>query len=643
MCGIAGFLDRSGNSSQEQLLAVVQRMSEALRHRGPDACGQWAEPASGLALGHRRLAIIDLSPNGAQPMHSRDGRFVISFNGEIYNYPALRRELEGLGSCFRSDSDTEVMLESFVAWGVEAALKRFVGMFAFALWDRQERTLTLARDRVGEKPLYYGLCGPVLLFGSELKALRRHPAWLGEVERRALPAYLRWGYIPAPWSIYRGIAKLPPGSWLTVRPEDAGSLPEPRAYWSMSEAAQAGARAPFTGSDAEAEERLHELLCQALQGQMLSDVPLGAFLSGGIDSSTVVALMQAAGGAPVRTFTAGFWEPAFNEAEHARRVAEHLGTRHTELYVSAAEALDLVPRLPELFDEPFGDASQIPTHLIARKAREHVTVCLSADAGDELFLGYNSYFWSRTLWQRVGFLPPALRRGCKVLNLVPPRVWSFLAGQVLRRPELGHRLQLLGDILSQPTREALFEELVAHWKRPHAALVGGRDLPLVGGVTPPPLQDGLQRLQYLDAVRYLPDDILVKVDRAAMGVSLETRVPFLDHRVVEFAWSLPLHLRWREGRGKWLLRRVLDRYVPRELIERPKMGFSVPLADWLRGPLREWGAELLAPGRLRAEGFLEPTVLQRFWQEHQSGARDWKYPLWDALMFQAWLEGQGAV
>jgi len=644
MCGIAGILDLGASASREALEAAARRMGDALRHRGPDAEGQWADPEAGVALAHRRLSIIDLSQAGAQPMASASGRFVMVYNGEVYTFPELRAELEQAGARFRGDSDTEVMLAAFEAWGLEASLQRMAGMFAFALWDAHERALYLVRDRAGEKPLYYGRFGRVLLFGSELKALRRHEAFRGEVSPQALACFLRRGYVPGAMSIYQGVHKLPPGCLLRIPAREA-PLPAPKPYWSMAEAAARGARTPFEGSEDEAAAELERLLLQAVSGQMLADVPLGAFLSGGVDSSAIVALMQAVSSRPVKTFTVGFWEKEFNEAGHAREVAAHLGTEHTEMFVTAEDALNVVPRLPQIYDEPFADFSQIPTHLIAALARQYVTVSLSADAGDEFFLGYNSYFWVHGLWQRLGWIPGPLRRGFGVLGLLSPRLGNAL-GRAVGLPMLGHRLALLGGLLPLPSPEALSAELLAHWKRPEQVL-GERFAAVcpAGEPAPPELTHHLQRMQFADAVGYLPDDILVKVDRAAMAVSLETRAPLLDHRIMEFSWRVPLamKLRQQQGRleGKKLLRRVLYKYVPRELIERPKMGFSVPMAQWLRGPLRQWAEGLLEESRLLREGFFRPEAVRRVWDEHQAGVRDWKFLLWDLLQFQAWLEAQG--
>ena len=649
MCGIAGFW-QPGAASDGATLAA---MTEAIRTRGPDADGQWLDTANGMALGHRRLAILDLTPAGAQPMVSHCGRYVIAFNGEVYNFAALRDELErrGMAHAWRGHSDTEVMLAAIAAWGLEAALKKFVGMFAFALWDRETRTLSLARDRLGEKPLYYGWQGDTFLFGSELKALKAHPAFRAAIDRNALTLFLRHNAIPAPYSIYQGIHKLPPGSYwqcaLIPGPSPRGRG-EIKMYWSARSVAEAGQRNLFRGSDAEAATELERLLGQAVGGQMVADVPLGAFLSGGIDSTTVVALMQAQSTRPVKTFTIGFNEAGYNEAEHAHAVARHLGTEHTELYVTPQDAMDVIPRLATMYDEPFADSSQIPTFLVSQLARNHVTVSLSGDGGDELFGGYNRYFWARNLWRKLGWAPRPLRAALAgVLTTLPPAAWNTAFQQLgrllparLRYTNPGDKLHKAAEILAVRSPEEIYLGLVSHWKNP-AQLVPGSHEPLTLLTDPAQqadLPDFEHRMMYLDTVTYLPDDILAKVDRAAMAVSLETRVPLLDHRVVEFAWTLPLAMKIRHGQGKWLLRQVLYHHVPQSLMDRPKMGFGVPIDHWLRGPLKPWAEALIEPGRLMREGVFDPAPIQQKWIEHQSGSRNWSYYLWDVLMFQAWQE-----
>jgi asparagine synthase (glutamine-hydrolysing) len=634
-------------------------MVASLHHRGPDDEGVWLDSSAGVAFGHKRLSILDLSSAGHQPMVSGGGRYVVTFNGEIYNHLALRKQLDppeqaSVGTenrrSWRGHSDTETLLAGFESWGIEETIKRAVGMFALAVWDRESRTLTLARDRLGEKPLYYGWQGNVFLFGSELKALRAHPEFHAEINRDALALLLRHNYIPAPYSIYRDVYKLPPGTCLRISPGRRDAQPLP--YWSARECAELGRRERYAGSEGQAATELEELIKQSLAGQMVADVPLGAFLSGGLDSSTVVALMQQLSTRPVRTFTIGFHEDAYNEAVHARAVARHLGTDHTELYVTPEETLAAIPKLPELYDEPFADSSQIPTFLVSQLARQHVTVSLSGDGGDELFGGYNRYFWATNIWRKLGRLPRPLRAAVAgLLTTLPPAAWDTVFRRLghfvppgLRYSEPGLKLHKLAETLAARTPEAIYWELMSHWKRPADLVPGAKEPPTV--LTDPrawaEVGDFEHRMMYFDTVSYLPDDILVKVDRAAMGVSLETRVPFLDHRLVEFAWRLPLGFKIRRGVTKWLLRQVLNRHVPRELIERPKMGFGVPIDSWLRGPLKKWAEDLLDPARLVREGFFNPAPIQQKWKEHLSGQRNWQYHLWDVLMFQAWLEHQNS-
>jgi len=657
MCGIAGVIDLATGLEADGLRAAAGAMADALAHRGPDDSGTWVDSDARIALGHRRLSIIDLSQAGHQPMLAPGGRHAITYNGEIYNYRALRADLEARGHAFAGNSDTEVLLTAIAAWGAPEALKRCDGMFAFGVWDRARRTLTLARDRVGEKPLYFGWAGGAFLFGSELKALAAWPGFAAEVDRGALALLLRHNAVPAPYSIYRGIYKLPPASLLRVTPELAAhdpGLPALRGlfqgYWSVEDAIEAGHSDPFRGSESEAVAGLDAQLRASVASRMVADVPLGAFLSGGIDSSTVVALMQAQSNRPVKTFTIGFREAGYDEAIHAREIARHLGTDHTELYVTPREAMDVIPRLPSLYDEPFADSSQIPTFLVSQLARRHVTVSLSGDGGDELFGGYNRYLWSQRIWRAVGWMPRAARRGAAaLLTGVAPERWDRLfaaAGPAVprawRQRLPGDKMHKLAGVLAVENRAAMYRRLVSHWTAPETVVRGAREPDTL--LTAPPRQaragSFAEQMMHLDLVTYLPDDILTKVDRATMGVGLEGRVPLLDHRAVEFAWRLPLALKVRDGQGKWLLRQVLRNYVPRALVERPKMGFGVPIDAWLRGPLRDWAEALLDEARLAREGYFEPAPIRRLWGEHLSGRRNWQYHLWDILMFQAWHEAQ---
>jgi asparagine synthase (glutamine-hydrolysing) len=646
MCGFAGFLQSSPGRADE-LTAKVNAVADTLVNRGPDDSGAWVDVEHGLALGFRRLSIVDLSPEGHQPMLSETSRYVISFNGEIYNFMDLRKELETSGHRWRGHSDTEVLLAAVTEWGVENAVRRFNGMFAFALWDREEKALWLGRDRIGKKPLYYGVSRGTLLFGSELKALAAHPAFEGEIDRSALALFLRFGYVPAPHSIYRGIYKLPPAHLLKVL-NARDPLPQPRPYWSATDAAIAGTRNPFQGSDDDAIARLDSLLRDAVGIRMIADVPLGAFLSGGIDSSLVVSLMQAQSSNPVRTFSIGFSEDEFNEAQHAKLVAQHLGTDHTELYVTPRETLDVIPHLPEIYDEPFADSSQVPTFLVSKLARQHVTVALSGDGGDELFAGYHRYFWGKRIWDSIGWIPaPARRAGAAVLRGPMRHVVAGAANALspvlpsrLRVKNPADKMQKLADVFALNDAGQMYSRLVEHWKDAWEVTLGAQYVPglLEQQGFASELPGLVQRMQLYDALTYLPDDILVKVDRATMAVSLEGRAPLLDYRVYEFAWSLPMSMKIRDGKGKWILRQLLAKYVPPSLFERPKMGFGVPIVSWLRGPLRDWAEALLDKRRLETEGFFDAARVRTRWEQHLSGERDWQYYLWDVLMFQAWHE-----
>lgn len=648
MCGLVGFMSLGGAKYETAIKAMADRITS----RGPDDSGYWSDSNQVIFLGHRRLSILDLSPAGHQPMQSRDGRYVIAYNGEIYNHLELRHKIRGADSTWRGHSDTETLLACFDAWGIKETLERCVGMFAIAVWDRERKSLTLARDRVGEKPLYFGWQGignkAVFLFGSELSALRAHPAFSSEISRDALHLFLRHANVPGSHTIFDGIHKLNPGCLLTVSLEQPIPLIQP--YWSLANAASSGVNAQFTGSPSEAVDALEVLLLDAVGKQMISDVPLGAFLSGGVDSSVIVALMQTQSKKPVKTFTIGFNEDNYNEADHARDVARHLGTDHTEMLVSPTEAMKVIPLLPSLYDEPFADSSQIPTYLVSQIAREKVTVALSGDGGDELFCGYNRYQVTAQTWHSLSILPRSIRRvAAWAITRLSPTAWnrfSEMTGINKRWADLGYKLHKGAGVLGATSVDEIYMGLVSQWQQPNQVVLGGTEpLTLLTGLQPD-LSDlnDVERMMALDMMTYLPDDILTKVDRAAMGVSLETRVPFLDHRVVELAWQLPLNYKLRkEGRAyttKWALREVLYRHVPRSMIERPKMGFGVPIDSWLRGPLREWAEELLSEHRLKNDGYFNPAPIRQKWAEHLSGQRNWQHALWCVLMFQAWLSEQ---
>jgi asparagine synthase (glutamine-hydrolysing) len=647
MCGISGFICPNLRGDDGGLARLAERMGNTLAHRGPDGSGCYGDRKAGVGLAHRRLAILDLSDSGAQPMQSGDGRFVLVHNGEIYNFLELRAELENAGGPFlpwRSDSDTEVMLAAFRAWGVEEALARFTGMFAFALWDREERTLTLARDRVGEKPLYYGKAGSGVVFGSELKALRAHPDFSAELDTESLSQFLRFQYVPEPRAIYKDTFKLPPGHLLTIRANAPHNL-TPRPYWSLRDVVAKGLAKPFYGSEAEAADNLESLLRSVVRNQMVSDVPLGSLLSGGIDSSLITALMQMESDRPVRTFTIGFDEAAYDESRDAKAVAAHLGTDHTELIATPEHVLDFVEKLPDLYDEPFADASQLPTHLVAQLTREHVTVSLTGDGGDETFAGYNRHYWAPAIWQKIRSVPQPLRSmAADCMHALPPKGYDTvfkMAGELLpkaaqvRTP--GHKAHKLADVLAADSREALYKQLCSAWPDPAALMSVDEPMSLLDQSDQwPHLPDFSRWMQYQDSMTYLPGDILQKVDRATMGVALESRAPFLDHRVIEFAWRLPLSMLLKGTEGKRILRAILYKHVPRHLIERPKMGFGLPLGDWLRGPLCDWAHELLNPSRIRKQGLFNHQVLSRHLAGHMTGKRDNQYRLWNMLMFQAW-------
>jgi asparagine synthase (glutamine-hydrolysing) len=641
MCGIAGYWYTKG--TLEHPLEILNRMGAAIAHRGPDDSGNFHDERAGIGLAFRRLSILDLSVEGHQPMFSSAGRYVMTFNGEVYNFKEIRHDLGPRQ--WRGHSDTEVMLAAFERWGVEPAVQRFVGMFAFALWDRQQSKLHLVRDRLGIKPLYYGLAGNAFVFASELKAIWQHPEFKGEIDRDALALYMRHNYVPSPHCIYKGLHKLQPGCMLTLDSEAA--TPQVSSYWSAKEVARKGHLSPLQANDSEAVEELHQLLLRAVNLRMIADVPLGAFLSGGVDSSTVIALMQAQSQRPVKTFTIGFHEQGYNEAIDAKRVAEYLGTDHTELYLTSKDALDVIPLLPSIYDEPFSDCSQIPTYLVSKLARRNVTVSLSGDGGDELFGGYNRYSMTRRIWNSMRVLPQLLRKAAasSVIALSPERIDAVfrmlrpLFPKKLIHSAPGDKAHKLATLLGLQTPQAVYYRALSHWDNPEYVVVNSRE--------PNTLRNCIEELSTsfdieevmmaTDLLTYLPDDILTKVDRASMAVSLEARVPLLDHRVVEFAWRLPRELKIRDGVSKWILRQVLNKYVPQNLIERPKMGFGVPVDCWLRGPLRDWAENLLSDKNFALHGFLNIVPIREKWREHLSGDHNWQYLLWDVLVFQDWF------
>ena len=651
MCGFAGFLTKSfpSGSSGEN---IALSMANTLEHRGPDSEGLWCDEAAGIALAHRRLSVLDISMAGHQPMKSSCSRYTVVFNGEIYNHHDVRQQLSSVHQNWLGSSDTETLLAAIATWGITQTLDKLVGMFAFAIWDKVEHELYLARDRMGEKPLYYGLVGEALVFGSELKALRSFPGFKAEIDRDVLVSYLSRSTVPGPFSIYQDIYKIPPGTWLKISKQDLTHrrLPLPQIYWSLADVAKLGQTQVFTGSEKEAENELDRLLRQSVSSQMLSDVPLGGFLSGGIDSSAICALMQTQSSRPIRSFTIGFRDDQYNEAQYARQVAAHLGTEHTELYIDPQQALRTIPKLPGLYDEPFADASQIPTFLLSQLARKSVTVCLSGDGGDELFGGYNRHIIGPKIWRKCSKLPMALRQAAaRMLQVLSPQQWDGLllrSKGILPRSwsvrTVGDKIHKISEMLPSKSPAEVYFRLVGQWSNPQHMVRGishdglsTHERPIMEKAS-----DLEQQMMNLDTITYLPDDILVKLDRAAMGVSLETRLPMLDHRVVEFAWSLPLEMKIQSGTGKKILRRVLDRYIPRHLIDRPKSGFSVPIGSWLRGPLKDWAYELLNPYKMRHQGFFNPKPIQKAWQEHCKGARNNAGGLWNILMFQAWLEEQ---
>ena len=648
MCGISGFFSKSPKKFDD----IITKMNFAQVHRGPDDTGYWHDKNAGVSFGHQRLSIIDLSKAGHQPMQSYSGRYVLTYNGEIYNHLEIRKELNRINSNIKwlSNSDTETLLESLEYWGVEVALKKLDGMFAFGVWDKKNHCLTLARDRIGEKPLYFGWQNKgdnkVFLFGSELKALKAHPDFSGEISRDSIALQLRYNYIPDPYSIYKDIYKLLPGHYLQLSESHLNKnlLSSQKPYWSSFQIAINGKENFLNTSDTEIKKELEQHLQSSIKKQMISDVPLGAFLSGGIDSSTVVALMQSQSNRPINTFTIGFSENDYNEAVYAKKIAQHLGTNHTELYVSSKTAMDVIPKLPSIYDEPFSDSSQIPTFLVSQLAAQNVKVALSGDGGDELFCGYNRYTISKKFWNILRLTPLVFRKIlASGIQSISTQNWNkilkLLPG-LNQHTNLGDKIHKGANALNAKTIFELYHKLCSHWQNPTEVVINSEELDTLLNKSNPEIKklNSQEQMMALDLITYLPNDILVKVDRAAMSSSLETRVPFLDHKLIEYVWKIPHSLKFRDGQGKWILKEILSQYVPKNLTERPKMGFGVPIDTWLRGPLKDWAENLLNEKRLQEEGYFNSKLVRHKWNEHLSGKRNWQYDLWDVLMFQAWID-----
>ncbi len=647
MCGITGYLQVGGlERGWERSITL---MTNALIHRGPDAIGTWGDPDAGIALGHRRLSVLDLSCLGDQPMISPSGRYQIAFNGEIYNFRELRNELVQAGVGFRGTSDTEVLLAGFDEWGIEATIQRSVGMFAFAVWDTRSRQLCLGRDRFGEKPLYCAWFGNSFVFASELKSCQLHPGWHSRINRDALSLYMRHGYVPGPYTIFESAQKVLPGELWWIDPAQPNTI-RPEPYWSVESSVVESLNDPFRGTYNDAVSAIDTQLRETLSQQMISDVPLGAFLSGGIDSSLIVAMMQTLSDQRIKTFTMGFDDAKYDESSAAQAIADHIGTAHTMVQVTAKDALEVIPSLPFIYDEPFADSSQIPTALVARIARSAVTVALSGDGGDELFGGYSRYRWAELLWKKMDRLPVSMRKAVAgAIRMLPPERWNALVlsgrapiPQRLRDPMAGDKLYKIAELFTERTSRSLYRQLVSLWTNPEALVLRSSETPtaLTSRSIPASISGFTEQMMYLDAQSYLPDDILVKVDRSAMSVSLETRSPYLDHRLFHLAWRLPFEYKVSEGLGKRVIRDVLAQYIPQSMFDRPKQGFSVPVAQWLRGPLREWAEDLLEPNQLASQGYLDVAQVRAIWSEHLSGHRNWQARLWSVLMFQSWLSKQ---
>jgi len=654
MCGIAGYISDDGASDFK---TNTQNMLDALKHRGPDDSGVWLDSKSGVALGHRRLSVLETSNAGSQPMTSSCGRYVIVFNGEIYNHLSVRDELKKLNTSdlsnlsnanfhWRGGSDTETLLESISKFGLKKALKTSVGMFAFALWDIENKTLSLGRDRFGEKPLFYGWNRGQFVFASELKALQKIPKFNNPINRDALSLYFQFTNIPSPHSIFEDIYKLEPGHFLILkRNELSKKIIQISPYWSLINEAEKSQKNIILNED-KAIKMVDSQLRKTLSEQSIADVPLGAFLSGGIDSSLIASLLQSQSDKPIQTFTVGFDEKAYDESIYADAVARHLGTDHHEIRVTSKDAINVIEKLPNLYDEPFSDSSQIPTFLICQAARQNVTVALSGDGGDELFGGYNRYFWGPVLWNRIKWLPFPVRKILgNMIKLISIDNWNRGNNFLFRSdaiPNLGHKAHKFSNSIKRVNSfNSLFLRLVSEWLEEDKLVIGAKDLPTkFDNINTIKDYQPESIMMLIDSLTFLPDDILTKVDRASMGVSLETRAPFLDHRLAELAWRLPQDMKMRGKEGKWILRQLLDKHVPRKLFERPKAGFAIPIGEWLRGPLREWAEALLERSLLREQGFLDVDLVHKYWNEHLRGDVDWGGRIWSILVFQAWLERQ---
>lgn len=642
MCGFVGFIDLKKSTRVERLNNLINLMTDRIIWRGPDSKGIWSNAKNGIALGHRRLSVIDLSNHGHQPMLSNCGSYVLAYNGEVYNFIEIRHKLRKEGVKFKSESDTEVVLEACLNWGVQRALRQFNGMFSFAFWDIKNERLTLARDRLGIKPLYWGKCSETIFFGSQPSTFEKHPNWNGEINKSSVASFLRHNYVPSPNSIYSNVQKLMPGHFLEIQ---KGKVISNQSYWHLDILSQKS-NASSNISENEALEQFSVLLSNSIKSQMVADVPLGAFLSGGIDSSLVVALMQEHSANKIKTFSVGFENKNYDESDFAQQVAENLKTDHHKLTLNSKTAFECIEKIPEWFDEPFADSSQIPTYFVSKMARKEVTVVLSGDGGDELFAGYNRYFWANKIWKNIRYIPYATRNlSAQLIKSLPHDQWDALgqfASKFVEIKQLGNKAHKAADILSLRSSDEIYLNLISQWKDPSSVMLDGFEhySQIRYFSDQIPNSTLMTKMQYLDLKTYLPDDILTKVDRSSMAVSLEARVPLLDHKLVEFAFSLPEKMRIKNGQSKWILRKVLSDYLPKELIDRPKMGFGIPLGDWLRSDFRDWAEDLLDKRKLDEGGYFSSEKVRQIWSEHVKNTGDFHYQLWPILMFQQWLERQ---